>query len=61
MTWMAFVAALRKAVNSYHTAENTLAVFLSFSIGCQFHILKPAITGQQIRIIRLNTLHSPEV
>ncbi|XP_019873892.2 nuclear pore complex protein Nup160 homolog isoform X2 [Aethina tumida] len=53
-------AALRKAVNSYHTAENTLAVFLSFSIGCQFHILKPAITGQQIRIIRLNTLHSPE-
>ncbi|CAH0554990.1 unnamed protein product [Brassicogethes aeneus] len=53
-------ASLRKALNGYHTSENTLVVFMSFSTGCQFHILKPVLSGQQIRIVRLNTLHSPE-
>lgn len=55
-----FIAVLRKAVDET-SAESILAVFMSFSSGCQFHILKPIISGQQIRIVRLNTLHSLEV
>ncbi|XP_018568434.1 nuclear pore complex protein Nup160 homolog isoform X2 [Anoplophora glabripennis] len=52
-------AVLRKSVDET-SAESILAVFMSFASGCQFHILKPFISGQQIRIVRLNTLHSLE-
>lgn len=55
-----FVAVLRKAVDET-SSESILAVFMSFASGCQFHILKPIISAQQIRIVRLNTLHSLEV
>ncbi|KAJ8920022.1 hypothetical protein NQ315_011672 [Exocentrus adspersus] len=52
-------AMLKKAVDEVDS-ENILAVFLSFASGCQFHILKPILSNQQIRIVRLNTLHCLE-
>ncbi|CAH1156010.1 unnamed protein product [Phaedon cochleariae] len=52
-------ATLRKAVDGNST-ESILAVFMSLSTGCQFHILSPVIRGQEITIDRLDTIHSPE-
>ncbi|KAJ8978445.1 hypothetical protein NQ317_017648 [Molorchus minor] len=52
-------AILRKAVDA-NNSENIISVFMSFSTGCQFYILQPVINGQQIRIVRLNTLYPSE-
>lgn len=52
-------AVLRKTVDT-EESDCPLAIFVSFPNGCQFHILKPIINSQQIRIKRLNTLTSLE-
>ncbi|CAH1112722.1 unnamed protein product [Psylliodes chrysocephalus] len=52
-------AILRKAVDG-NSSESTLAVFLNFASGCQFHVLNPVIKGQEITIDRVATVYSPE-
>ncbi|XP_030768263.1 nuclear pore complex protein Nup160 homolog isoform X2 [Sitophilus oryzae] len=52
-------AVLKKALDAQEN-DCPLAIFMSFPSGCQFHILKPIVSGQQIRIKRLNTLTSLE-
>lgn len=54
------LAILRKAVDG-NSSESTLAVFLNFASGCQFHVLNPVIKGQEITIDRVATVYSPEV
>ncbi|KAJ8959900.1 hypothetical protein NQ318_011637 [Aromia moschata] len=52
-------AILRKAVDE-NGSESIIAVYMSFTTGSRFYILKPVISGQQIRIVRLNTLYPSE-
>lgn len=51
---------MRKVVDQ-HISEGLLAVYLSFSNGCQFHVLSPTLNGPHIKMNQIHTFQGPEV